>query len=216
MNIPQELRYISLSFLAAAALCAHLWAQQPATEVKMQWALQQPGGKTGVKREEFSRQAKPGPGKELRVFVLANKECTVSFAGFTRDGQLAYGPPETVHLPANIVKELPGPGKWTFDGHEQLAEIDAVMADPAAAEFKRYADLIAKMSQPGISVEVRQAQAGALREWLDTEFQSKTTAHDLTVKENPTEIGGIVRGDFPGQTFMVPARKLSVVRIRIR
>jgi hypothetical protein len=212
MNIRQELRYISLPFLAAAALCA----QQSGTEIKMQWALQQPGGKTGVKREEFSKQAKPGPGKELRVFVLANKECTVSFAGFTRDGQLVYGLPETVHLPANIVKELPVSNKWTFDGHEQLAEMDAVIADPAAADFKRYADIIARMSRPGISVEVRQAQAGLLREWLDAEFQSKTTAHDLTVKENPTEIGGLVRGDFSGQTFMVPARKTSVVRIRIR
>jgi len=120
----------------AVTMIAPLFAQQSGTEVKMQMVLQQPGGKAGAKQEDFSKQAKPGPGKELRVFVEANRECIVSFAGFTQDGQLVYGPPETIHLLANVVKELPASKKWTFDGHELLAEIDAVIADPAAADFK--------------------------------------------------------------------------------
>ncbi len=123
------LRYAPLAILAAAAL----FAQPPGTEVTMQWVVRTPGGKTGVTREEFSRQAKPGPGKELRVLMEANRECTVSFAAFTHDGQLVYGTPETVVLAANVVKELPVSNKWTFDGQEQLFEIDAVIADPAAA-----------------------------------------------------------------------------------
>jgi hypothetical protein len=212
MKILQKLRCITLALLAATALCA----QQSGTEIKMQWVLQQPGGKTGVKREEFSKQAKPGPDKELRVFVMANKECTVSFAAFTRDGLLVYGPPETVRLAANVAKEFPISKKWTFDGHEQLAEFDAVIADSAAADYKQYAGLVDKMSRPGISVEVRQAQTGALREWLNAKLQSKTTAHDLTVKENPAEVGGLVRGEFKGEALLVPERQTSVVRILFR
>jgi hypothetical protein len=205
-------RTLPLAFLAAAALCA----QQSGTEVTMQWVIRQPGGKTGVKQEEFSRQAKPGPGKELRVFMLANRECAVSFAGFTRDGQLVYGPPETVLLPANVVKELPVSKKWTFDGHEQLAEIDAVISDPAAVDYKPYAALVGKMNQAGISTEVAQAQAGALREWIDGQLRSKTTAVDYTVKDNPADIGGVIRGDLHGQVLKVPEQKTSVVRIRMQ
>ncbi len=220
MNIFKErwgslsfLRRLLLPFLAAAALGA---PKQSDTIIKMQWVLQQPGGKAGVKQEEFSRKAKPGPGKELRVLVQANRECTISFAGFTRDGQLLYGSPETVHLPVNIVRDLPTSKKWTFDGYERLAEIDAVIADPNAGDYKAYADLIGKMSQSGISTEVWQAQASALRMWIDGQLQSKTTAQDYTVKENPTEAGGVIRGDLTGQEFMVPPRKTSVVRIRIQ
>ena len=205
-------RTLPLAFLAAAALCA----QQSGTEVTMQWVIRQPGGKTGVKQEEFSRQAKPGAGKELRVFMLANRECAVSFAGFTRDGQLVYGPPETILLPANVVKELPISKKWTFDGHEQLAEIDAVISDPSAADYKPYAALVGKMNQPGISTEVSQAQAGALREWIDGQLRSKTTAVDYTVKDNPADIGGVIRGELHGQVLNVQPQKTSVVRIRMQ
>jgi hypothetical protein len=206
------LRYVALPLFAAAAL----WAQQPGTEIEMKWVVQQPGGKTGVKREEFSRQAKPGPGKEIRVLMEANRECVVSFAGFTRDGQLVYGSPETVVLPANIVKELPVSKKWTFDGHEQLFEIDAVIAYPAAADYKTYAALVARMNQPGIPAEVWQAQAGALREWIDGHLRSKATAADYSVKENPAQIGGVIRGDLNGQVMTVPPQKTSVIRIRMQ
>src|SRR5579863_9646183 len=146
--------YAPIALMAAAAL----WAEPPGTEVEMKWVLQQPGGKTGEKKEEFSRQAKPGPGKELHVLIKANRECEVSFAGFTRDGQLVYGTPETVLLPANVVKELPLSKKWTFDGHEQLFEIDAVVADPAAGDYKDYAALVGKMNQTGIPNDVWMAQ----------------------------------------------------------
>jgi len=200
-----------LSLLGAAALCA----QQSGTELKMQWVVRGPGGKTGSKQEEFSKQAKPGPGKELRVLVMANKDCTVSFTGFTHDGQLLYGPPETVQLTANVVKDLPASAKWTFEGEEKLGEMDAVIADPASPEYKQYAALVAKM-KPGLPADLLQAQAGAVREWIDGQLRSRTTAIDYTVKDNPGEIGGVIRGDFKGQSMMVPAQKTSVVRIRIQ
>jgi hypothetical protein len=215
MKINKTLRFlrcVPLALLAAAALCA----QPPGIEVTMQWVVRTPGGKTGMTQEEFSRQATPGPGKELHVFMLANRECTVSFAGFTRDGQLLYGSPETVVLPANIVKEMPVSKKWTFDGHEQLFEIDAVIADPAAADYKPYALLVGKMSQAGISTEVWQAQAGALREWIDGRLRSKTTAVDYSVKDTPAEIAGTIRGELQGQKLMVAPQKTSIVRIRMQ
>ncbi len=205
------LRCVPLGLFAAA-----LWAQTPGIEVEMKWVLQQPGGKTGVKREEFSRQAKPGPGRELRVLMKANRECAVSFAGFTRDGQLVYGTPETVLLPANVVKELPLSKKWTFDGHEQLFEIDAVVADPAAGDYKDYAALVGKMNQTGISNDVWMAQAGKLREWIDGELRSKASPVDYSVKENPADIGGVIRGDLNGQVITVAPQKTSIVRIRMQ
>jgi hypothetical protein len=204
--------YAPIALMAAGAL----WAQAPGTEVEMKWVLQQPGGKTGMKKEEFSIQAKPGPGRELRVLMKANRECEVSFAGFTRDGQLVYGTPETVLLPANVVKELPLSKKWTFDGHEQLFEIDAVIADPAASDYKPYATLVGKMNQAGISGDVWMAQAGALRDWIDGKLRTKGSVVDYSVKENPADIGGVIRGDLNGQVLTVAPQKTSVVRIRMQ
>lgn len=209
-----KIRYTSLVLLSAAALCA----QQSGTEIQMQWVVQGPGGKTGTNRVEFSKQAKPGAGKELRLLLKANRDCTVSITGFTHDGQLLYGPPETVQLSANAAwKELPATKKWTFEGGEKLGEMDAVIADPASPEYKQYAALASKM-KPGLPPEVAQLQAGALREWIDGQQRSKTTAVDYTVKDNPGEIGGVVRGDDSkvGQSLTVPAQKTSVVRIRIQ
>jgi hypothetical protein len=201
-----------LALLVAAVLCA----EQSGTEVTMKWVLQTPGGKAGVKQEEFSKQAKPGLGKELRVFMEANRECTVSFAGFTHDGQLVYGTPETVVLAANIVKQLPVSKKWTFEGNEQLFEIDAVVADPAAADYKDYATLVDKMNQAGISHDVWMAQAGRLREWIDGQLRSKATAVEYGVKDTPADIGGIVRGELQGQKLMVAPQKISIMRIRMQ
>ncbi len=203
-----------LVLLSAVLLCA----QQSGIEIQMQWVVQGPGGKTGTKREEFSKQAKPGAGKELRVLVKASRACTVSFAGFTHDGQLLYGPPETVQLSANAAwKELPAAKKWSFEGNEKLGEMDAVIADPASPEYKQYSALVAKM-KPGLPPEVAQAQAAAVRDWIDGQLRSKTTAVDYTVKDTPGQIGGSIRDADAkvGQSMTVPAQKTSVVRIRIQ
>lgn len=205
---------MKIFFLMLSA--AALYAQEAGTEIKMQWVVQGPGGKTGSKREEFSKQAKPGPGKELRVLVQASKGCTVSFAGFTHDGQLLYGPPETIQLSPGAWKELPASAKWTFEGTEKLGEMDAVIADPASPEYKQYAALVAKM-KPGLPADLLQAQAGAVREWIDGRLRSKNTSFDYTVKENPGQIAGLIRGeDSSSQSMMVPPQKTSVVRIRIQ
>jgi hypothetical protein len=217
MNMIFQFRYVpmllpGIALLSALALCA----QQSGTEIQMQWVVQGPGGKTGTKREEFSKQARPGPGKELRVLVKASKDCTVSFTGFTHDGQLLYGPPETVHLTANAAwKELPAAKEWSFEGNEKLGEMDAVIADPSSPEYKQYSALVAKM-KPGLPPEV--AQAAAVRDWIDGQLRSRTAAVDYSVKDAPGEIGGLIRGDDSkvGQSMTVPAQKTFVVRIRIQ
>src|SRR5260370_42627763 len=76
------MRYVSTVLLLIAAL----YAQPPGAEVKIHLVLQQPGGKAGMQQLELSKLAKAGPGRELRVLVLTNRDCVVSFAGFTRDG----------------------------------------------------------------------------------------------------------------------------------
>jgi len=198
-----------LAIMIAAALCA----QQSGTQVTVQLVIRQPGGKTGMKQEEFSKQARPGPGKELRVWVVANRECDVSFAGFTQDGQLVYDSPETVRLPANVPKEFPASKTWTFEGSEHLAEIDAVIADPAAADYKDYASLVGKMNQPG-TPELHIAQARALRKWIEGELlQSRATVY--SIKETPVDIGGMIRGDLHGQDVVVPPQKTSIVRMSV-
>lgn len=219
MNMIFRFRNVPMLLPGMALLSAlALGAQQSGTEIQMQWVVQGLGGKTGTKREEFSKQAKPGPGKELRVLVKANKNCTVSFTGFTHDGQLLYGPPETVQLSANAAwKELPAAKKWSFEGNEKLGEMDAVIADPSSPEYKQYSALVAKM-KPGLPPEVAQAQAAAVRDWIDGQLRSKTAAVDYTVKDAPGDIGGLIRGDDSkvGQSMTVPAQKTFVVRIRIQ
>jgi len=207
-----------VSMLAVSVMCGqHLCGQQGGIEFKAQLLLQQPGGKAGGKQEEFSKQARPGPEKVLLLRVMADQECLASVAGFTRDGQLVYGVPEIVQLSANVIKAMPVSKKWTFNGTEQLAEMDLVVADPKSFEFRTYSDLVGKMSRPGLSDEVRQAQAGAIREWIDTRLRSGTTAQNYSVKENPVQVGGVVRGDgLPGPSIPVPAQKTTILRIRIQ
>jgi hypothetical protein len=205
---------VPLALVSAAVLCA----QQPDIRIQMQWLVQEPGGKTGTLREEFSKQAAPGPRKELRLLVKASRDCTVSIAGFTHDGRLLYGPPETVQLSANGPwKELPATKKWSFEGSEKLGEMDAVIADPSSPDYRQYATLVAKM-KPGLPPEVSQAQASAVRDWIDSRLRSTTTSVDYTVKHDPGQIGGVLRTDDSsvGQTMIVPAQKTSVARIRIQ
>ncbi len=57
---------------------------------------------------------------------------------------------------------------------------------------------------------------GALREWIDGKLKSKTTAVDYTVKDNPAEMAGILRGDLQGQKLMVLPQKISIMRIRMQ
>jgi hypothetical protein len=92
------------------------------------------------------------------------------------------------------VKELPISKKWTFDGHEQLFEIDSVIADPAAVDYEPYAALVGKMTGGNLHRSV----AGTGRR---------------LARMDPADIGGVIRGDLQGQKLMVPPQKTLIVRI---
>ena len=189
-------------------------AQTGAAKIWVQVIVIEPGGKTGVNRLEFSKKTRPAPGKQLKVRVSADGRCTVSAAAFTRDGQLVYGVPEIMQLLENKAEELPHETTWTFDGHEGLEEIDLIVADPGAVDFKDYQDLVKKMAQS--TGDVRKLQTGALRRWIDAHLKSSTTAADYSVKEEPTQVGGMLRGEAAaGQEVAIPAQKSTVVRLRI-
>ena len=213
----RQMNSVIQTLVVALSVPAALWAQHHSTEFKVQLIVERAGAPAASAREEFSKQTKPGAGKELRILMLASRDCQASVAAFTRDGQLVYGVPEIVALQSHVVKELPSSNKWKFDASEQLAEMDVVVGDPAAPDFKTYSDLVSKMNHPGLASDVRDAQAGAVREWIDSQLESKTTAQDYTVKENPQQLGGLMRGaDLPGQPIMVPPLRISVIRIRIQ
>lgn len=70
-----------VAMLAPALLFTQQVSGQPrGIEFKAQLLLQQPGGKTGVKQEEFSKQARPGPDKELHLRVYPDQDCIASVA----------------------------------------------------------------------------------------------------------------------------------------
>jgi hypothetical protein len=190
-------------------------AQTTTTSVRVQIVIVEPGGKAGAKKVDFSKQAKPGPGKELKILISSDRKCTISPAAFTKDGQLLYGVPEIVQLPDDKTAELPLNSKWTWDGHEGLEEIDVIVAEPGAADYKPYEELVKKMGQSGISDDVRRLQAGAMRRWIDQRLKSPATAADYSIKNLPTEVGGMVRGEPTGQEIAVPAKRSTVIRLRI-
>ena len=207
----------NLWFLMAGCLscCVFAPAQTAAAKARVQAVILEPGGKTGMRRTEFSKQARPGPGKELKVLVSADGSCALSVTAFTKDGQLLYGTPETVQLQDAKVKELPLNSRWTWDGHEGLEEIDIIAADPGAADYKTYEELVKKMAQGGIGDDVRKMQVRRMRQWVDDHLRSSTTAVDYSIKEQPTEVGGMVRGGLTGQEVSVPSKKSAVIRLRI-
>lgn len=204
-------------FLVFTALFVSEWmasAQVAPAKIWVQVIVVEPGGKTGSTQQEFSKRAKPGAGKQLKVRVSADRNCTVSAAAFTKDGQLVYGVPEIVQLLDNKAKELPQNLKWTWDGHESLEEIDLIVAGPGADDHKEYQELVKKMGQS--TDDVRSLQTGAMRRWIDAHLKSSTTAADYSVKEEPTQVGGMIRGDAAaGQEVSIPAKKSAVIRLRV-
>ena len=210
--MPKTLRALIAGCISC---CVLAMAQTTAPKARVQVVILEPGGKAGMRRVEFSKQAKPGPGQELKVLVSADGNCTVSLAAFTKDGQLLYGTPEIVQLQDAKIKELPLNTKWIWDGHEGLEEIDLIVAGPGAADYKAYEELVKKMGQAGISDDVRRFQLRRMREWIDDHLRSSTTATDYSIKEQPTDVGGMLRGDVTGQEVSVPPKKAAVIRLRI-
>ncbi len=196
-----------LFFCFASTLCC-------AAEARVQVVVVEPGGKAGSKVTDFSKAAKPGPGKELKVIVTPDAKCIVSVAAFNKDGQLVYGAPETAQG-SDLTLELPAHRKWTWEGAEGVTEIDVIFAYPEAADFQAFDALVKKMN--GASEEVRSMQAGAVRRWIESKLKSAATAADYSVKDAPTAVGGVMRGNNieRGQKVSIPEKQTTVLRIRV-
>jgi len=191
-------------------------AKAESGDVHVQLTIVQPGLKGGIRQTEFSKQARPGPHRELKLLMAAEIQAAAVALPFNREGRLAYeSAPEIAHLAMNSKQEIPAEGKWTFEGPENLAEIDVVLAGPDTPDFEELAKLIHTMKLSPAASPLHRQQLGALHRWLDAHSQRSSTAADYTVKAAPAEIAGMVRGDVAGQAVPLSPNSCAVVRIRI-
>jgi hypothetical protein len=203
--------------LAALTAFAALHAAEHAVRVRV--VVVEPGGKSGSKMLSFSNESRPGPGKEIRVFVDAIDHCTISVVAFSADGQLVYGMPENIDATPSKTIDLPRGRKWTWTGAERLAEIDIVVAGRASSDYKAYSDLLGKMQQAQTD-ELRRLQAGALHRWLDARLKSASTAADYKLMQRSIPVAGLTRQDGPlepglGHELPIAEHICTVLRLRI-
>lgn len=206
----------------AASILLPLVAMHPAAaqdkiDAEILFTVSQPAARGLSKKYSFSKQAKPGPGQDLKLWVTANRDCRAVAVAFTRDGKLAYaGPPEKIAVLNNKTTELPPQGKWTWEGKENLAEIDLILASDSSPDYKELATLLDAMHTPGLADAVRIKQVGSLRRWIDSHSQNKSSVADYTVKPLPAEVGAMLRGgELGGQKVSLPANGYTVIRLKL-
>lgn len=186
-----------------------------AARANVELVLVEPGGKAGVRRVSISRQASPGPGKELRVLIAGAPDATVSVAAFNRKGELV-SVPEIAGLPsAGQTRELPERDKWQWDAADKISDIYVILAGAGAADFAAYKEQVSKMG--GGSAELRKMQGNAVLRWIEAHLKSPTGAADYSMKPEPTPMGGLIRGtDGFGAPVTVPDGRSVVMRIRLQ
>jgi hypothetical protein len=111
---------------------------------------------------------------------------------------------------------VPPTGKWAWEGSEDLAEIYVVVAPPDAPALIDLSRLLSAIRGPAGSAPLRQRQVAALRHWIDAHTQVKTTSADYSIKSEPVEIGGIVRGPIPGEPVALLPKTCSIMRIALK
>jgi len=213
MRIPMIFAALSMLPLVATPP-AHA---QNKIDAEVLFTVSQPAARGLSKKFSFSKQAKPGPGQDLKLWVTASADCRAVAVAFTRDGKLAYaGPPEKIALVHNALKEFPPQGKWTWEGNENLAEIDLIIAADSSPDYKDLSDLIDAMHDPKVKEAARPMQVGSLRRWIDAHSQNKSSIADYGVKPLPTEVGGMLRGgELGGQKVSLPANGYTVIRLKL-
>ncbi len=195
------------SLLVAFVLLPRLFAQSE-TQLNVQLIVVQPTGKIS-----FSKKARPGWGKQLRVRVSSTGACVVSVVALAANGQLAYEQPETVHLTgATSQQDLPAAGRiWKWEGNEGLVEIDLVAAAPNSPDYKDFSSLLAKIARRSPE-DLHRMQVHALRGWIDKHLPLNSA--DYAVREQPVPVAGPTRGDSV-QTIGIPPRQVAILRIRV-
>src|SRR5258708_749617 len=144
---------VALGSLAAASAVA-----QDKIDAEVLLTVTQPPPQRGMlKMFTFSKQAKPAPGAELRLWLLANRECGAAAVAFTRDGKLVYsGSPEKITLAPNKKQALPPDGKkWAWEGSENIAEIDVILGGAASPDFQDLSKLVDAMHDSTVKDSVR-------------------------------------------------------------
>ena len=218
------MRSITVSSFALMVLVAGLSAEpEGSRDAHMMLSVSEPGPRGIARQSEFSKQAKPGAGKELRLWIESGCGCRAVVAAFNHDGRMAYdGPPSEIEVKEHSNNQVPAAGgrKWTWDGHENLAEMDIVFIAGESPDTRDLSKLLEAMRDASVSEAVRKRQAADLRRWIDAHTQNTSSAADYSVKPTPVAIGGMVRGEDcdwckSAQRVSIPANGFVIVRIHI-
>jgi hypothetical protein len=216
------MRSLSICALVALVLCLSS-ARAQSSDAHVLLVVSEPGSRGVTKQIEFSKQAKPGPGKELSAWVESSGPCRAVVVAFDRDGRVAYK-----DLPAlNSIREhsnnqLPveGGSKWTWDRPERLAEVDIVLISGDPPDTRELMNLMRAMHDTQSSDALRKRQDMELKHWLDARTQQQSSVSDYSIKPTPEVIGGMMRGEGcdwckSAQKVSIPANGFSIVRIHL-
>lgn len=218
------MRITTLAGLALTAPCAWISANpQDGRDAYVMLMVSEPGPRGIALQSEFSKQAKPGAGKELKLRIESGCQCKAVIVNFNSQGRTA---PD--RLPAEIVvKEHsvnqfppPGGGSWTWEGPGNFGEIDVIFISGDPPDTRELSKLLGAMKETPAAEALRRKQDAELRRWIDAHAQNPSVAADYTVKPSPEIIGGMVRGEEcawckAAQRVSIPVNGFAIVRIHI-
>jgi hypothetical protein len=206
----------SLSILLIVSSAPQLLAQSK-VDAEVLFTVSQPAPRNMTKSLTFSTEAKPGPGQDLKLSVKANREFRAIAVALTRDGKLAYaGLPETIAMHPKSEVVFPPQGKWTWEGTENLAEIDLILAVESSPDYQELSKLLEAMHKPGVKDEAKPMQVASLRKWIDGHSQSKAE-YRYGDKPVPVQVGGMLRGlpEKTHQDVSIPANGYVIIRLKL-
>lgn len=205
------------TLLIFAALSVMPAIAQEKIDAEVLFTVSQPAQRGLSKKYSFSKEAKAGPGQDLKLWITANRDCRAVAVAFTRDGKLAYaGPPENLAVGSNKTIEIPAQGKWTWEGKENLAEIDLIVGTDSSSDYKDLAKLVAAMNDPKVPDAAKRLQVAQLRTWVDAHSQGASRLTDYGVKPVPVEVGAMLRGgELNGQKVSIAANGYKVIRLKL-
>jgi len=204
----------SLSILLIVSSAPQLLAQSK-IDAEVLFTVSQPAPRNMTRSLTFSTEAKPGPGQELRLSVKANRECRAVAIALTRDGKLAYASlPDKILVVPKSEAVFPTQGKWTWEGKENLAEIDLILAVETSPDYQELSQLLDAMRAPGVKEEAKPLQVAKLRRWVDGHSQSKAE-YRYGEKPVPVPVGGMLRGEKAHQDVSIPANGYVIIRLKL-
>jgi hypothetical protein len=185
--------------------------------------VSEPGPRGVSKQTAFSKQAKPGAGKELSAWIESSSPLRAVVVAFDREGRVAYdGVPSVNTIREHSTNQFPAPGqtKWAWDTPERVAEVDIVLIAGDPPDTRALINLVEAMRHVTNNDALRKRQNTELEHWLDARTQQHSLLSDYSVKPTPEVVGGMVRGEQCGwcqsaQRVSIPAGGFSILRIHI-